>query len=141
MNGGSCDGSSVILAPRSIASRMNMNMNKVLVRRNDENSVNKQFDPSASRRIVMKVKRKSAVNVDNTKCNEIRRTALSHLNNATQAFVQFSTIDEGTIAKVLIKSASNHRSIAIPKKNHAAEADVNVLRTSENGHKMVREDL
>lgn len=104
MDGGGCDVSTVILAPCSNAPKMSVN--KVPGRQ--DNVVYRQRDSLACRRIVVKVKRKGAVDIDNIKCEEIRRTALSNLNNAAQAFVKFSKKGESNTAKVIIRSTLNH---------------------------------
>lgn len=100
MNDSKCSGSMVVLAPRSIASQS--------VWRNDENVMtSKQTDWAKCHRIGVKVKRKSAVNGTNgIKCDEIRRKALSNLNNATHGFVQVSKNDGCTSAKLMVKSVS-----------------------------------
>lgn len=103
MDGGGGD-FTVILAPCSIASRMGVN--KVAGRQ--VNGADRPRDSLACRRIVVKVKRKNAVDIDNIKCEEIRRTALSNLNNAAQAFVKFSKKGESNTAKVIVKSTLKH---------------------------------
>lgn len=100
MDGSNCSGSMVVLASRSIASQS--------VWRNDESVMtSKQTDWAKCYRIVVKVKRKSAVNGTNgIKCDEIRRKALSNLINAKHGFVQVSKDDGCTSAKLMLKSAS-----------------------------------
>lgn len=104
MDGGGCDVSTVILAPCSIAPQMGVNA----LPGRQNNVVDRQCDSLTCRRIVVKVKRKGAVDIDNIKCEEIRRTALSNLNNAAQAFVKFSKKGESNTAKVIIKTTLNH---------------------------------
>lgn len=81
-------------------------MNRVLVGQN-AGTADRHSESEPCYRIVGKVKRQNAVNIESIQCVRPNRTALSNLNNATQTLVQLSKNGERISAKLMDTSEIN----------------------------------